>query len=172
MAVENLEQKLAQIVEKKSSTWKQDAEWRRENRSWLKKSANIAMCVLDRMEELSWSQKKLAEELGTTPQYVSKLCKGQENLTLKNIDALERILGIDLMTDKKEILHEVKSTNVHFTQAFNILLKSFIDKIIVDVDVNTNSVVVSTKQISNVLQFNPKTPNSIKSEVGNFAMCA
>ncbi len=172
MAIENLEQKIAQKVDKKSSTWKQDAEWRRANRSWLNKSASIAMSILDRMDELGWSQKKLAEELGTTPQYVSKLCKGHENLTLKNIDALERILGIDILSNQKEVTQDAKSTNVHFTQAFDFLLKSIFDKIFDDVRTDTISVVGPKMQISHVLQFNPKTPNTVKSEVRKFAMSA
>ncbi len=89
-----LKDKLVQIVEKKASTWKRDAEWRMKNKNWLDKSAHIAMQVLDQLDELGWSQKDLANKLGTTPQYVSKLCKGHENLTLKNIATLENKLGI------------------------------------------------------------------------------
>ena len=172
MAIENLEQKIAQKVDKKSSTWKQDAEWRRANRSWLNKSASIAMYIIDRMDELGWSQKKLAEELGTTPQYVSKLCKGHENLTLKNIDALERILGIDILSDNKEVTQDAKTTNVHFTQAFDFLLKSIIYKLLEDVHIDTNTVVGPKMQISHVMRLNPNKPNTVKPEVGSFAMSA
>ena len=167
MAVENLEQKLAQIVEKKTSTWKQDAEWRKENRSWLKKSANIAMLVLDKMDELGWNQKQLALELGTTPQYVSKLCKGQENLTLKNIDALERALGIDLSLDVSSEKQEIRSPSLTITQIFDITINDFIKKLVTEKiaynQLNSTSVIV---------QLNIKATNLVKPEVEDFTMCA
>jgi transcriptional regulator with XRE-family HTH domain len=48
------------------------------------------------MDELDWNQQKLADKMGTSQQYISKLCKGQENLTLKNIAQLEEVLGIEI----------------------------------------------------------------------------
>ena len=40
----------------------------------------IAMKMLDRMEELGLTQKMLAERMGCSQQYVSKVLRGRENL--------------------------------------------------------------------------------------------
>lgn len=77
--------------------WRQKSEWRRRNHSWLRYSGYIALRVLDRLEELGLNQKELAEKMGCTPQYVSRLVKGSENLTLETISKLEECLDLDLI---------------------------------------------------------------------------
>ena len=66
-------------------------------REWLDKSFKIAVCILSRLKELNWTQAHLAQELGVSPQQVSKLVKGTENLTLETMAGLERVLGITLI---------------------------------------------------------------------------
>ena len=77
--------------------WRQKSERRRKNHAWLRYSGYIALRVLDRLEELGLSQKELAEKMGCSPQYVSKLVKGSENLTLETISKLEECLELDLI---------------------------------------------------------------------------
>ena len=77
--------------------WREKAEWRRENRRWLRYSGFIALKVMHRLEELKMSQKELAEKMECSPQYVSKLLKGSENLTLDTISKLEECLDLDLV---------------------------------------------------------------------------
>ena len=77
--------------------WREKAEWRRVNRRWLRYSGFIALTVMHRLEELKMSQKELAEKMNCSPQYVSKLLKGSENLTLDTISKLEECLNLDLV---------------------------------------------------------------------------
>ena len=77
--------------------WREKAEWRRENHRWLRYSGFIALTVMHRLEELKMSQKELAEKMNCSPQYVSKLLKGSENLTLDTISKLEENLDLDLV---------------------------------------------------------------------------
>ena len=77
--------------------WREKAEWRRENRRWLRYSGFIAVTVLHRLEDLKMSQKELAEKMNCSPQYVSRLLKGSENLTLDTISKLEECLDLDLI---------------------------------------------------------------------------
>lgn len=77
--------------------WRDKAQWRRENRRWLRYSGYIALKVKNRLEELNMSQKELAEKMNCSPQYVSKLLKGSENLTLDTISKLEECLDLDLV---------------------------------------------------------------------------
>lgn len=77
--------------------WREKAQWRRENRRWLRYSGFIALTVMHRLEVLKMSQKELAEKMNCSPQYVSKLLKGSENLTLDTISKLEECLNLDLV---------------------------------------------------------------------------
>lgn len=79
------------------SKWRENAEWRVKNRAWLRYSQCIAMMMLDKMEELHMSQKQLSELMGCSQQYVSKVLKGQENLSLETISKIEICLNLQIM---------------------------------------------------------------------------
>ena len=79
------------------SKWREEAEFRRKNRKWIRYSQWIALKVLERMEELKITQKVLAEKLGCSQQYVSLLVKGSENLTLETIAKLEDVLNTQIL---------------------------------------------------------------------------
>ena len=65
------------------SKWREEAEWRRDNWSWLRHSQKIAM--------------------NCTQQYVSKILKGKENMSLDTLSKLEDALGINLIYDEHVI---------------------------------------------------------------------
>lgn len=81
------------------SKWRENAEWRTANKPWLRYSQRIAMMMLDRMEELHMSQKQLAELMGCSQQYVSKVLKGQENLSLETLSKIERCLNLQIISE-------------------------------------------------------------------------
>ena len=81
------------------SRWRENAEWRIANKSWLRYSQQIAMMMLDRMEELRMSQKQLSELMGCSQQYVSKVLKGQENLSLETLSKIERCLNLQIIAE-------------------------------------------------------------------------
>ena len=80
------------------SKWRENAEWRIANKSWLRYSQHMAMLMLDRMEELDITQKQLSELMGCSQQYVSKVLKGQENLSLETLSKIERCLKIQILS--------------------------------------------------------------------------
>lgn len=85
----------------KSSTpskWKDEAKKRRENRRWLNYSQEIAMFLHDKMEELGLNQTALAERMNCTQQYISRILKGKENLSLETIARLEDAIGTKFVT--------------------------------------------------------------------------
>lgn len=91
-------EKLKQISEPAPSNWREKAQWRKDNRDWLRKSGRIAVAVLEAIDaNPDMSQAKLAEKMGVTKQYISKIVKGQENLSLLTICKLESALGITLV---------------------------------------------------------------------------
>ena len=50
------------------SRWRERANWREENKSWLRHSQHIAMMMLDKMEELGMTQRVLAAPMGKVKQ--------------------------------------------------------------------------------------------------------
>src|SRR5574344_990042 len=81
------------------SRWRENVEWRMKNRSWLRYSQHIAMMMLDKMEELGMSQKQLSELMGCSQQYVSKVLKGQENLSLETLSKIECCLELQIISE-------------------------------------------------------------------------
>ena len=88
---------LNRLTENDDSSFIERARKKSQDAPWLRKSTRIAVRVLSRLKELGMSQKELAEKLKVTPQYVSKIVKGNENLTLETICGLETALGITLI---------------------------------------------------------------------------
>ena len=81
------------------SKWREEAEWRRDNWSWLQHSQKIAVKVLLQMKQQGLTQKGLAERMNCTQQYVSKILKGKENMSLETLSKLEDALDISLIYD-------------------------------------------------------------------------
>jgi DNA-binding Xre family transcriptional regulator len=85
---------------KKNTKWIQDALWQKENEVWLDRSFAIAVKVLRTLRAQKRTQKELAEEMGVSPQFVNKIVKGSENLTLETISKLEKALKVQLIDIK------------------------------------------------------------------------
>lgn len=80
------------------SKWRENTIYRLENSRWLRRSQKIAMEMLDRMDFLGVNQKELAQRMGCTPQYVSKILKGKENLSLETISKIEDALEMEFQS--------------------------------------------------------------------------
>lgn len=92
------------LVTESDSKLLEKLEWRKANEGWLKKSAAIAVKVLRTIRAKGSSQKQLAEQMGVTPQQISKIVQGTANLSLQTIYNLEVALGIELIaTETKSI---------------------------------------------------------------------
>ena len=83
------------------SKWREEAEWRRDNWSWLQHSQKIAVKVLLQMKKQGLTQKALAERMDCSQQYVSRILKGKENLSLETLSKLEDALGLVLINDEE-----------------------------------------------------------------------
>ena len=78
------------------SKWRENAEWRMANKSWLRYSQLIAMMMLDRMEELHMSQKQLSERTGIAQADISKLERGNANPSLRTLQRLAAGMGMNI----------------------------------------------------------------------------
>ena len=96
--MENSMKSIAQRLEEHSSPT--PSKWLETNKSWLRHSQNIAMLMLDRMEELGMSQKQLAEKMNCSPQYISKVFRGRENLSLETLTKIENALEISIIKEE------------------------------------------------------------------------
>lgn len=79
------------------SRWRENAEWRIANKEWLRYSQHIAMMMLDKMEELGLTQKSVAERMGCSQQYISRVLKGSENLSIETISKIESALNLSIL---------------------------------------------------------------------------
>lgn len=68
-----------------------------EEKSWFNHSQMIANIISARMKELGMTQKILAEKMNCTQQYISKILKGHENLSLEVISKIENALDIHFL---------------------------------------------------------------------------
>lgn len=93
----NLRDKINKIKGSKKSNWRENAAYRQDSK-WREYSLQIArriLAVIDENEGLN--QSKLAEILNVTPQQISKIVKGKENLTLDTIYKLSKALDFELI---------------------------------------------------------------------------
>ena len=79
------------------SKWREEAEWRRDNKEWLNYSRRIAVMLLSYMRREHLTQSAMAERLDCYQQYVSKILKGTENLSLETLVKLESAIGEQLI---------------------------------------------------------------------------
>ncbi|WP_064967611.1 helix-turn-helix transcriptional regulator [Tenacibaculum ovolyticum] len=102
------------ISKDKSNTISRNRD-RIKNRSRLRESQHIALKILNKLNDLGWSQRKLAEKLDVTPQQVNKIVKGKENLTLETQVKLQEVLNIPILAS----YYENKVQAFSFKDIFN-----------------------------------------------------
>jgi ribosome-binding protein aMBF1 (putative translation factor) len=93
MKSKNLEN-FEKLVSNEESGWLDKFSYYKTNKSWLDKSAMVAINVLEVLKAKGLSQKDLAEKMKVSSQQVNKILKGQQNLTLETISKLETALEI------------------------------------------------------------------------------
>ena len=94
--------KLEEHESNTASRWREAAECRQANESWLRRSQRIAMLMLDKMEELHLTQTVLAQRMGCSLQYVSKILRGKENLSIETLCKIEDALSLHLLPHEVE----------------------------------------------------------------------
>lgn len=122
-------EKLISLAEKDNSNILQDNNSKIKNREMLKASQWIALKVLERLDELNWTKKELGKKMSVSPQHISKIVSGKENLTLETIVRLQKILDIsilnsysnqDLFSDEIFSAHNSHNISLVATEQFPI----------------------------------------------------
>lgn len=95
----NKNKEVAKVGQTDADKWKERAIYRKQNSKWLDYSGKIALRLMAAMEEIpGMTQRELSKKVGVSPQQVSKIVKGQENLTLQTIAKFSEIVGVELIT--------------------------------------------------------------------------
>lgn len=100
----------------KKSRWAEEAVARKQSATWINKSQDLALEVLEVLEIKGWSQKTFAAQMGVSPQVVSKWLKGRENFTLETIGKIEKVLNVDLI----EIIQRDNNINTQNEKVFSM----------------------------------------------------
>ena len=81
------------------STWREDEEATRRAKAegWLPYSRKIAIKTAMAMKRQNITRSDVASRMGCSPQYVSRLLKGEENLSLETICKLENALNVPIL---------------------------------------------------------------------------
>jgi predicted XRE-type DNA-binding protein len=96
MADDKIKKSISELA-KNDSQWQEKAEYRINNASWLDISAEIAIKLLTWLGEHNKTQVDLAAMLDISPEYMSKIVKGHENLTLETICKLQDVTHLKLI---------------------------------------------------------------------------
>ena len=67
---------------------------------WMSYSQMIATIMSTRMEQLGMTQKALALKMNCSQQYISKVLKGRENLSLETLFKIENALNVRILNGK------------------------------------------------------------------------
>lgn len=90
-------EKFLKLVSKEQSPALTQIRERIRNREMLHESQQIAIKVLMRLQVLGWTKKQLAEAMNVSPQQISKIVSGRENMTISTLVRLQQILNIPIL---------------------------------------------------------------------------
>ncbi|MBE7651963.1 helix-turn-helix transcriptional regulator [Tenacibaculum finnmarkense] len=120
MAIKDLNKKLNTLTSDNKSNWEDKAKNRLANKSWLKHSRKIAIKINTFLKTNNIKQKELAKLLDVSPQQISKIIKGRENLTLETISKIEDVLKIQLLE-----LNKTQKTQINLHKDFSYTKSTF-----------------------------------------------
>lgn len=89
--------RLKEVAKQPSEKEREEARFRDENRDWLLKSALIALEIHRYLRLNGMTQSQLADKLGISPAMVTKLLSGKENLSLKTVCGIEKVIQFELL---------------------------------------------------------------------------
>ena len=102
--------KAVEFLEKHQSStpshFEEEARWRLENDRWLRMARRVSLSLIDYMQDNNLSRAQIANKLGISQQYLSRILSGTENLSLKSLAKIEIALGITLFSSEFTIFGE------------------------------------------------------------------
>ena len=124
--------KFNQLVSGEDNRTLADVKKRIKNRAMLRESQQIAIKVLMKLDDFGWSQKDLAKAMEVTPQQITKIVSGKENLTIETQIKLQHILDIPVLAS----YYENKMTEI---DQRIVTFEKRVDKMVVQAIENSNN---------------------------------
>ena len=99
MKIDAIIDRLSRYQSDEPSDWRVEEErvLYAKSKGWLPYSRKIAIKVAVAMKQQGLSRQDVADRMECSPQYISKLLKGTENLSLETICKLEDALNIAIL---------------------------------------------------------------------------
>lgn len=110
--------KLNQIAkpERKDSKWKAIAKWNRDHSEALDDYITIAYQISKTLKEQGKTQREMAAELGVSPQALTRIMKGRQNLSLLTIRRIEKVLGVNLISVHRVVKSQIKAECIDYSE--------------------------------------------------------
>ena len=133
--------RLKEVAKQASEKEREVAKFRDENRDWLLKSSLIALEIHRYLRLNGMTQSQLADKLGISPAMVTKLLSGKENMSLKTICGIERVIQYELLkipsyekgTFAEYVLPKLPDENLEFEDG----MQTFCKIIAINVEIKT-----------------------------------
>lgn len=129
-------EKFLQLVSEDDTKTIVEVKERIKNRAMLRESQHIAIKVLMKLNELDWSQKDLAREMEVSPQQITKIVSGKENLTIETQIKLQNILNIPVLASYYE-------NKMNAMEEWIVTIEMRVEKIVAQTNQVTNNYQVS-----------------------------
>ena len=134
-------EKFLQLVSGEDSKTITEVKHRIKNRAMLRESQHIAIKVLLKLDELGWAQKDLAKAMDVSPQQITKIVSGKENMTIETQIKLQNILDIPVLAS----YYENKKTEL---DEWILTIEKRIEKITAqDIHISSNYQVTKTVRL-------------------------
>lgn len=131
-------EKFLQLVSGEDTKTITEVKHRIKNRAMLRESQHIAIKVLMKLDELGWAQKDLAKAMDVSPQQITKIVSGKENMTIETQIKLQNILDIPVLAS----YYENKRTDL---DEWILTIEKRIEKIAAqDIQISSNYQVTKT----------------------------
>lgn len=111
------------------------------NRDMLRESRKIALKVLMKLDELKITQRNLAELMNVSPQQISKIVSGNENLTIETQIKIQKLLNIPILAsyyedDSNTFFSETKTAK-YDVQQLETVYPNYIQSITTNFSINS-----------------------------------
>lgn len=127
----NKEKFFALVSKEETNTLERNKE-RIKNRAMLHESQQIALKVLMKLEELGWSQRDLAKAMEVSPQQITKIVSGKENLTIETQIKLQNILNVPILASYYE-------NKINIMEKWILTIEKHFEKIAIQADQVTSN---------------------------------
>jgi len=92
---------------------------RQKNQAWRTQAIKLGIRIIDQLKAKGMTQKELAEKLDKKPQWISRIVKGKENMTLATMVAIQEQLDMQLISlPQHRPAHTIHLDRSHYSPSY------------------------------------------------------